>query len=194
MAGFEIVRPLPDRHRRAAASLFWDAFGAKLGRTMGPDDRALAFLEDALHADAIFGAVDGDALLGIAAVYTDGVGVVDAELPELWRHYGWSVLWRALPLALLVRTPPRGVLQMDGISVAAEARGRGVGTALLAAVYAEAATRGLTGVTLDVVDTNPRARALYEREGFVATSTEDLGPFRRLFGFDHATRMLRPVP
>ena len=69
----------------------------------------------------------------------------------------------------------------------------GVGTRLLAALYDEAAERGYRSVRLDVVDANWRARALYERQGFVATRTESLGMLRFLFGFASSTTMVRPL-
>jgi ribosomal protein S18 acetylase RimI-like enzyme len=82
---------------------------------------------------------------------------------------------------------------MDGIFVAAEARGRGVGTALLDAVCKEAKQRGFRQVRLDVIDTNPRARALYLHEGFKEVSTHKLGVLRHAFGFSAATTMVRDV-
>lgn len=54
------------------------------------------------------------------------------------------------------------------IAVAPEYQGRGVGTALLAALLEEAAARGCREVFLDVRADNDRARALYERFGFEA--------------------------
>ena len=44
--------------------------------------------------------------------------------------------------------------------------GRGTGTALLTALTEEAARRGCTEVLLEVREDNPRARRLYQREGF----------------------------
>ena len=79
---------------------------------------------------------------------------------------------------------------MDGICVDAAARGQGVGTRLLNAVKSEAAKRDLGHVRLDVIDTNPKARALYERQGFVAQGTQDIGPLRHVFGFRRATQMV----
>ena len=61
---------------------------------------------------------------------------------------------------------------------------------MLEAIKTEAIARGQTQVRLDVIDSNHRARALYERQGFVAIGTECLSPMRHLFGFDHATRMV----
>jgi hypothetical protein len=44
-----------------------------------------------------------------------------------------------------------------------------------------------------VVDTNARARALYERRGFVVDRTEPIGPLRLIFGFRAAHSMVRPI-
>ena len=49
-------------------------------------------------------------------------------------------------------------------------------------------------VRLEVVDTNPRARALYEREGYVAVRTERTPYLRRAMGFGEVTTMERRVP
>jgi RimJ/RimL family protein N-acetyltransferase len=46
-------------------------------------------------------------------------------------------------------------------------------------------------VRLDVIDTNPRARALYERKGFVATGEQKLGPLKPVFGFSSATTLIK---
>ena len=80
-------------------------------------------------------------------------------------------------------------LLMDGICVDSSERGLGVGTALLTAIKAEAVARGLAHVRLDVIDINPRARALYTREDFVAGTPQNNGPWRYLFGFSTSTPM-----
>lgn len=82
---------------------------------------------------------------------------------------------------------------MDGIFVRAEARGLGVGSALLDAIERHAAGSGLKQVRLDVIDENPRARALYARRGFEATSTVSLGMLKPLFGFQSATTMIKAI-
>ncbi|MDQ1039132.1 ribosomal protein S18 acetylase RimI-like enzyme [Streptomyces sp. V3I8] len=59
------------------------------------------------------------------------------------------------------------VRQIQGLAVADEARGRGVGRALLRAAVAEARRRGALRITLRVLGHNTPARTLYESEGFV---------------------------
>ena len=52
------------------------------------------------------------------------------------------------------------------MAVAPSRWGQGLGSALLAALLAEAATRGCTEVFLEVRVDNPRAQRLYRRHGF----------------------------
>ncbi|TMV10398.1 GNAT family N-acetyltransferase [Ruegeria sediminis] len=162
---------------------------------MGPEERALAFLDAVLDPDfALVARNEAGRMLGMAGFKTAQGGLTGGGMADLARVYGWvGGLWRGLALSVLERQVQAGVFQMDGIFVAAEARGRGVGTALLDAVKAEATATGMREVQLDVIDTNPRARALYERQGFSPVGQTDTGPFRRVFGFSSATRMSWPV-
>jgi GNAT superfamily N-acetyltransferase len=178
--------------RGAAAQLFWNAFGAKLGEVMGPEHLALTFVSavaDPAHAISAQGP-DG-ALMGLAGFKTATGGFIGGGLTELAATYGWlGTAWRAPILALLERDLAADTLLMDGIFVAPNARGKGIGTALLKAIKLQAVQRGLSKVRLDVIDSNPRAKALYTREGFVAGEVQHLGPLRHIFGFRHATTMI----
>ena len=59
------------------------------------------------------------------------------------------------------------VLEINGLAVASEAQGRGVGRELVEAAVAAAAKQGATKVTLRVLGPNTGAQRLYERCGFV---------------------------
>ena len=178
-----------------AAMLFWDAFKGKLGLVMRPENKALDFLRAAIDPSHAVSAASGDGrLLGVAGFKTDEGAFVGGSFREIAEVYGaLGGAWRGLALSLLERPVQPGVLLMDGVCVERDARGRGVGSALLSAVKAEARSRGCGQVRLDVIDTNARARALYEREGFVATETAALGPLRLLFGFRSVTTMIHRV-
>ncbi|WP_420412910.1 GNAT family N-acetyltransferase [Roseibium sp.] len=185
----------PKDQRDAAARLFWQAFSGKLGKVLSPEDKALALISRLLDPNYALSAVTGDGrLLGMAGYKTENGGLVDGGLSDMMAVYGvLGGLWRGLVLDLLERDPEPGLLLMDGIFVSAKARGLGIGTALLEAVCETAAVKGCSKVRLDVIDTNPRARALYERCGFAATETEETGPLKHVFGFSSATRMEKLV-
>ncbi|MGC0377739.1 N-acetyltransferase family protein [Streptomyces sp. SAI-229] len=64
------------------------------------------------------------------------------------------------------------VRQIRGLAVAEEARGLGVGRALVRAAVAEARERGARRITLRVLGHNTAARALYASEGFVVEGVQ----------------------
>ena len=82
---------------------------------------------------------------------------------------------------------------MDGVVVAEAARGCGLGGRLLDAIETHARAKGRRAVRLDVVDTNPRARALYVRRGFEATNKLRMGPLAPIFGFSYSETMVKAI-
>jgi len=178
--------------RPQAAALYFHAFDTKIGGLLGRDGRGIRFIERVIDPDHAIAAVNADEsrLLGIAGFKTSEGSLVGGNLSDLAAIYSWfGALWRAVPLSLLERDLEDDVLLMDGIAVADGQRGKGIGTQLLDAVLAEATTRRKKRIRLDVIDTNPRARALYERVGFKTIGTERLGPLRFLFGFSSSEKM-----
>jgi len=196
----QITAGFASHHRDQAALLFWQAFKGKLGPVMRPERKALAFVSSVLDpAHAISATAPDGALLGIAGFKTAQGAFVGGSLTDMAKSYGWiGATWRGLLLSMLERDLQDDTLLMDGIFVTLEARGQGVGTKLLSAIKAEAANRRLSQIRLDVIDSNPRARALYQREGFVPGEVTHLGPLKHLFGFNKATTMThhlrRPHP
>lgn len=180
---------LDPEHRAEAARLFWEAFGPKLRLPLGDAARAVAFVERALDPLHAVSAVEGGRLLGVAGLKTEAGGLLRGRHADLATVYGrWGALWRGAALALYDRPVEPGTLLMDGLFVAPEARGRGVGTRLLLAVAERARAEGRREVRLDVVDGN-RARGLYEREGFRAVGRIEAGWLGPLLGFHGATTM-----
>lgn len=190
-----IFRGLHPQLRPQAARLYWEAFGGKLGRVLGPDERALRFFELVIRGDLCFSVVgDGGELIGIAGYKTPAgsfAGGTWDDLAEVYGNFGGR--WRGGILWSLGREVDNDRFLIDGICVAKAHRGKGVGSRLLSALYQEAAERGYASVRLDVVQDNFRARALYERQGFRAVRTEELGVLRFLFGFASSSVMVRPL-
>ena len=180
-------------HHHDAARLYWQAFGQKLGKVMGPEARGIGFFEATVNPEAVISACEDGQLIGMAAFKLGAHGFSQGGVGALWQYYRLGTLWRLPLLAMLERTAPKDTLQMDGIVVDASGRGKGVGTALLNAIIDTAKSHSLSKVTLDVIDTNPRAKALYERVGFKATGVEQLGPLRYVFGFSSATKMVLEI-
>ena len=190
-----VSRGFRDADRPALAALYWEAFGDKLGVALGPRAKGLRFVASvASPGHALCAWDEGGRLIGVAGFKTREGALVGGGWGDMARVYGvGGALWRLGLLALLTRDTDNARFLMDGLAVAEGGRGRGVGTALLAAVAEEARARGFREVRLDVVDENPRARALYERLGYRAVARHSLGPLRWVFGFRAATTMVLRV-
>jgi len=190
-----IRRGLASAHRAEAARLYWRAFAPKLGRVMGPEDLALAYLARVMRADQALCAIGTNGVLvGLAGFRTRAGAFAHGERHDMAAIYGpLGAIWRAAAWRLLGPEREPWFFQLEGLCVREEARGRGIGSALVEAVCAEARARGHSEVRLDVTDSNPRARALYERAGFTEAGAERLGALAPLFGYREATRMVRQL-
>lgn len=189
-----VRRGVPAGAERRVAELYWHAFGRKLGPALNPAGKAVSFIAAHLNTDrAVCALLDGQ-LVGLAGYQHGGRALTGGSARAVLRAYGHlRGLRRLLLLALFERHPAPGQLVMDGIAVDPDMRGRGVGSLLIEEVAAVAAEQGCREIRLDVIDTNPRARALYERRGFTAVRTEHTPYLRGLLGFGAVTTMCRPV-
>lgn len=184
---------LAPHHRLPAARLYWQAFGGKLGPVMGPERRALAFIERVMRADHVISAVDAEGrLLGVIGYRTQQGSFVGGSCEDLEAIYGrFGAFWRRLALTVLAHDLAPGEMAVDGLAVAEAARGCGLGGALVEALCAEAVMRGFRLVRLDVVGENLRARALYDRLGFAVAGRADSWLTAAIFGFRSSFSMVR---
>ena len=191
----EIRVGFPEDQRAVAAALYDEAFKRKLAPMIPDDGQRRAVLADCLDPQrGVVAVLDGQ-LVGLAGFHYDERSFTGAGgWGTLFEHLGlWGTLRAAVGFALFERTPEPDELLMDGICVAAEARGQGLGTRLLRALCDHGRELGLARVRLDVIDTNPGARRLYEREGFVAGETVRVGWMRDIFGFSASTTMTKAL-
>ncbi|MFJ4767563.1 GNAT family N-acetyltransferase [Streptomyces uncialis] len=189
-----VRRGVPAGAELRAAELYWGAFGRKLGPALNPAGKAVPFLAGHLNTRRTVCALLDERLVGLAGYQHGGQARTGGSARAVLRAYGHlRGLRRLLILALFERHPVHGQLVMDGIAVDPDLRGRGIGSLLIEEVATVAAERGCREIGLEVIDTNPRARALYERRGFTAVRTERTPYLRRLLGFGAVTTMRRPV-
>ncbi|GGY25301.1 molybdopterin-guanine dinucleotide biosynthesis protein MobC [Streptomyces djakartensis] len=189
-----VHRGVPEGSEERVAALYWEAFGRKLAPALSPPGTGRAFIAAHLHHDRGAVALAAGRVVGVAGYRLQGRALTGGGVRDVLSAYGF---FRGLPrlalLALFERTPAEGELVMDGIAVDPAHRSRGIGSLLLREIIAVAADHGCRRVRLDVIDTNPRARALYERHGFTAHRTERTPYLRRLMGFGAVTTMHRLV-
>lgn len=87
-------------------------------------------------------------------------------------------------VADLMHDAARITLHLVDIAILESARGKGIGSDVIGTLARAAHDRGATCVTLRVLQTNIRARQLYERLGFAAATPDT----------DTHVTMVRPLP
>ncbi len=191
----ELVHGIPEAMRPSAVSLYDDAFGQKFAVAIPSGETRTSLLAESLNLTFAFGAISNNQLVGLAGYKTcDGSFTDGMTYRLLLKHAGLlRGNWAALVFSLYERSLTAGQMLMDGIVVDASMRGRGIGTRLLNEISTFAKSNDCASVRLDVIDTNPNARRMYERNGFTAIRTERFEYLRWLLGFGASTTLVRDV-
>ena len=190
----EIRFGLPEYCRRQAAELYYEAFRQKFEPIMSSRQHGVAILEKAFDPELAIVALCRDRLAGVAGLQYGGRQFANVKASAFAREFGWlSGLLRCTLFAFFVQHQRKGELLIESIAVDSSMRGKGIGTRLLQAVFGFAQANGFGSVRLDVVDTNPGARRLYERLGFVPTQTRKYPFLHRVMGFSADTTMIKEV-
>jgi ribosomal protein S18 acetylase RimI-like enzyme len=185
---------LPRENLREGAALYYTGLQAKLAPVFGPPETALAVLPQSLRRSRCLTAFENSELIGILGIHDARGSFLEPSHQAMVRHYGAVMgMTRMMLLMLLDHKPPPGDLYLDGLAVAEQQRGQGIGTALIAAFEKRARDNGFKTVSLEVIATNPRARSLYERLGYRCVATHTMGPFSRLFGFRTTRRLTKAL-
>ena len=186
---------LPDDLRSRAADIYYDAFCGKFRPILGSRENAIAALLESFDGQRAILALQGGHLVGLAGIQHGQRPFMVYRLPWFVDRFGWlGGRIRHAVVRLDARPYREGELLMDGIAVDRGLRGRGIGTALLHGVFDFARGNGYGTVRLDVMNTNPDARRLYERIGFVPTATHYYPYLWPVFGFWAATTMICTIP
>jgi GNAT superfamily N-acetyltransferase len=186
------VRDEADRER--LADMIYDGFARKYAAARLQKAAAVELFRHAVDPEMALCAYWDDALVGV-------LGMVTAE--RLFLHVPWHRLRARFGLLgglfyhLILNVqhpPPPGCLLVAPLVVTPEARGRGIGRALMKAVERYAYEQGYARLLLNVVDSNLAARHLYASQGFRVVRSRHYGWLTRSAGFTGADAMEKRLP
>jgi ribosomal protein S18 acetylase RimI-like enzyme len=192
----DIAFPLGESQRAQAGMILYEAFRRKLQPLTGDPARTIPLLTAALNLGMVMGAVGDGRLLGVAGLHSQEGRYAQFDLRSAMAAHGilrGIRAWAMLSLFGRGAGCPAGELRIAALAVDAAARGQGVGSSLLEAIFAKARRDGMRAVRLEVVDTNTGARQLYERLGFRVVKTEHYPFVRNWLGFSGDHVMVRKL-
>ena len=140
---------------------------------LGCNERIIELLRQIVDPNHCLTALRNQEPVGILGIQTSEGGFLNPTLKSLISEYGViSGFYKLTGLYLLDHVTAIDEWYVDGIAVAEERRGLGIGSELMLYFEKTAKEKGIRKLSLDVTNTNPRARALYERLGFVCEQAD----------------------
>lgn len=192
----EIAETIPENQRQRAGEIYYEAFRRKLQPLVGKPESTRRVLASGFALEMAIGALSEGNLLGLAGLHThkglfSSVLLQDC-LAQLSLVRGLCA-WAVLNLFGAGAKCPPGHLRIAAIAVDEKARGQGLGSRLLETVFDKACREGFKAVRLEVVDTNLRAKKLYENLGFGIVETRHYPITNGWLGFSKEYVMVKTL-
>ena len=179
-----INKGLSENFKSPAAELFLEALSEKFIPILGRKDKAKRLIESSIEPGNCFYIEEDGKLLGLLAFQTTEGSFLNPSLKELIPIYGiFRAILKAINLSLLQHKTKTGELYIEAIAVTDFARSKGIGTKLIESITEMAVNKVYNCLTLQVIDTNPRAKELYKKLGFTIINNSKIWPVNKLVGW-----------
>ena len=132
-------------------------------------------------------AIDNNTIVGLVGrrSSTQNLGYTFAAAKQIFGFYGLvnglKVIFRGLRFEAIVAPPTKGRVCLHNLGVSPDSRGKGYGQKMIEHFIVNEKKDKTTHVCLDVAATNPRAKLLYQRLGFVVKQ-QRLGKLKNKYG------------
>ena len=189
----EINFGVPEKQRLRVAKILYEAFETKFQRFFGVKHYS-SLIAEHLRNDRLVVALSRGVVVGFGGLKFEGKEWFDIGFWQLLRELNFNI-FRVLFLGTMFidRVEKREIL-LDVLAVSRDMRGEGIGTRILDYVIDFARSNDFRKIKLSVVDTNKRARRLYERIGFKVSRIRRIPfPLNRLVGINSAHEMIYHV-
>src|SRR5512145_199237 len=141
----EILPGLPESLRAQAGRIYYEAFRRKLQQLVGKPAETLRILTAGLNLKLAFGAFADGKLLGLAGLHSRAGIFSQVALRESLRQLGpgrGPYAWAILNLFGQGAKCPPGHLRIAALAIEPAARGQGLGSRLLEAIFEKARLEG----------------------------------------------------
>jgi ribosomal protein S18 acetylase RimI-like enzyme len=164
---FVITDKVSDRQMDSAIDVFYYAFKRKIRTLIKSEKKAKAIYKKAINHDRVLYTLVGDKVVGVIGLHYGGRNFMEFKYNDLRQQFNpFTSFFIWFFYKIVSPRATDDVLRIDSVAVDKNSRSMGIGTALIKKVFEMAREKKFNEVILEVVDTNPRAKELYERLGF----------------------------
>ena len=170
--------------RKDIANIIKDGFWGKMGnyfRNVNSDE-SIKILEQAITFDKGFYYKENGIVLGVALLATRNTPYMNFKRRLRKRLGFWNGFMLQLGFGTMKPKKEDG-LKLEMLAVSPEARGKGVGKKMLDYLRDLALREGFKRITLEVIDSNEKAKHLYVREGYKDKKYVNTALLTRNMGF-----------
>ena len=151
---------------------------------LGDKNKAKQIIKLSINLDNCYFVEDGSELVGFLAFQNSKTVFLSPSLKDLISVYGVIVgIMKVISLLILNHKTESEEIYIDSIAVSDSARGKGIGTKLVDTIIRFAVEEGYKTVSLQVIDTNTKAKKLYENIGFKVEKQYKTWPINKMFGW-----------
>ncbi|MBM3705715.1 MAG: GNAT family N-acetyltransferase [Actinobacteria bacterium] len=177
-----------------AVEILYEAFSRKISALIKSREKAIEIHKRALKLPYVFFALLDGEIIGIAGLHYSNQSFLEFRYTDIRKSFNpFKSVFYYFVFRMVVPKIGKDVIRIDSLAVDVHFRGNGVGTMLIEEVCEFARKNGFREVMLEVVDTNPRAKALYERLGFVQKKVKKYYFLTRSAGFSSESIMSRQI-
>ncbi len=171
----KIILGFNKKDKMAVSELYTTAFNNKFKNIIGDKKIASSILADGLNPKYCLSAYQNGSLMGVAGLCLGENCLINIKFKTIIKKLGlFKGIYTAILASIIFKSKdiPADELLLDAIAVHENYRGQGIGSKLIEELFKWSKANGFKAIHLEVVDENPKAKALYERLGFVAISYE----------------------
>ncbi len=189
----DIVRYIPTLWQDQALTLYYQSLRHTLAPLFGNEEQALSLFRSSIQAENGLIALRNREVVGVLGMQHRASGFIQPSISGYIKSFGLKLgLKRCLLGWLINHNTQSNELYLDGVAVDPRYRGQGIGKALIAKFEQYAQSKGYTRVSLDVVNTNPGAKKLYQTLGYRTYKTTSMAPLQ-CFSFSHCDLMTKDL-
>jgi len=169
MIDVTIKKEVNDQQLSQALEIYYEAFKRKIKPLIKSKEIACNIYKKSINKNRIIYALVKDEVVGFVGLQYCGKNFMEIKYKTLREYMNPVKSFFVFLIYKKVLLPKikANEMRIDSLAVKSKYRSKGIGSKLINEVFLLSRNLGLSEIILEVVNTNPKAKKLYEKIGFV---------------------------